>query len=170
MCRTCIFHLDFIDSHDVYRFEFLFLCFYALCAGSSSAQLCLTLCDRGDCSLASPLSVGFPRQGYSSGLPFPSPGDRPNPGIKPGSPESPVLAGRSFTIGTTWEALGIYKMNLFLCEGEGEVAQSCPTLCDSTVAYQALPSMGFSRQEYWSRLPFHANSHYFSSSLFFFFF
>ena len=34
---------------------------------------------------ASP-SVGFSRQEYQSGLPFPSPGDLPNPGIEPGSP------------------------------------------------------------------------------------
>ena len=34
-------------------------------------------------------------------------------------------------------------------ESESEVAQSCPTLCDPwTVAHQAPPSMGFSRQEY----------------------
>ena len=33
-----------------------------------------------------PLSMGFPRQEYWSGLPFPSPGDLPNPGIKPASP------------------------------------------------------------------------------------
>jgi len=33
-----------------------------------------------------PLSVGFPRQEYRSGLPFPSPGDLLNPGIEPGSP------------------------------------------------------------------------------------
>ena len=33
-----------------------------------------------------PLSVGFSRHNYWSGLPFPSPGDLPNPGIKPGSP------------------------------------------------------------------------------------
>ena len=40
-------------------------------------------------------------------------------------------------------------------ESESEVAQSCPTLCNRwTVAYQAPPSMGFSRQEYWSGLPF----------------
>ena len=32
------------------------------------------------------LSMGFPRQEYWSGLPFPSPGDLPDPGIKPGSP------------------------------------------------------------------------------------
>ena len=36
-----------------------------------------------------------------------------------------------------------------------EVAQSCPTPCDPVdCSYQASPSMGFSRQEYWSRLPF----------------
>ena len=32
------------------------------------------------------MSVRFSRQGYWSGLPFPSPGDLSNPGIKPGSP------------------------------------------------------------------------------------
>ena len=38
---------------------------------------------------------------------------------------------------------------------ESEVAQSCPTLMDSwTAAHQAPPSMEFSRQEYWSGLPF----------------
>ena len=41
-----------------------------------------------------PLSMGFPKQEYWSGLPFPSPGDLPNPVIKPGSP---TLAGRFFT-------------------------------------------------------------------------
>ena len=38
-----------------------------------------------------PLSMGFSRQEYQSGLPFPSPGDLPNPGIKPTSSTSPVL-------------------------------------------------------------------------------
>ena len=38
-------------------------------------------------------------------------------------------------------------------ESESEVAQSCPTLCDP-MDHQAPPSMGFSRQEYWSALPF----------------
>ena len=33
-----------------------------------------------------PLSIGFSRQEYWSGLPFPSPGDLPDPGIEPGSP------------------------------------------------------------------------------------
>ena len=35
-----------------------------------------------------PLSMGFSRQDYQSGLPFPPPRDLPNPGIKPGSPVS----------------------------------------------------------------------------------
>ena len=39
-------------------------------------------------------------------------------------------------------------------KSESEVAQSCPTLSDPwTVAYQAPPSMGFSRQESWSGVP-----------------
>ena len=37
-------------------------------------------------SYQAPLSMGFPRQEYWSGLPFPSPGDLPVPGNKPGSP------------------------------------------------------------------------------------
>ena len=41
-----------------------------------------------------PLSMGFPRQEYWSGLPFPSPGDLPEPGIES---VSPALAGRFFT-------------------------------------------------------------------------
>ena len=49
-----------------------------------------------------PLSVGFSRQEYSSGLSFPSSGDLRNPGIKP---MSPTLAGGFFTIWATREAL-----------------------------------------------------------------
>ena len=48
-------------------------------------QSCTTLCDPMDCSPPGS-SVGFSRQGYWSGLPFPSPGDLPNPGIEPRSP------------------------------------------------------------------------------------
>ena len=42
----------------------------------------------------SPLSMEFFRQEYWNGLPFPSPGDLPDPGIRPESPGSPALAGR----------------------------------------------------------------------------
>ena len=43
------------------------------------------------------LSLGFPRQEYWSGLPFPSPGNLPDPGIKPKYPESSALAGEFLT-------------------------------------------------------------------------
>ena len=48
-------------------------------------------------------SMEFSKQVYWSRLPFPSPGDLPDPGIKPASP---ALAGGFFTTSTTWEALG----------------------------------------------------------------
>ena len=44
-----------------------------------------------------PLSMAFPRQEYWSGLPFPSPGDLPDPGVKPASLVSLALAGEFFT-------------------------------------------------------------------------
>ena len=50
-----------------------------------------------------PLSVGFSRQEYWSGLPCCLPEDLPDPGNEPASLTSPVLAGGFFT--TTWEAL-----------------------------------------------------------------
>ena len=51
-----------------------------------------------------PLSMGFSRQDYLSGLLCPPPGDLPHSEIEPGSLRSPALAGRFFTTSTTWEA------------------------------------------------------------------
>ena len=59
---------------------------------SVCAQLRPTLCDPMDHH--APLSMGFPRQGHLSGLPFSPPGDIPHSGIKS---KSPALAGRFFT-------------------------------------------------------------------------
>ena len=55
---------------------------YTHVCGQSRPILC------NPCTVApqAPLSMGFPRQESWSGLPFPSSGDLPNPGIKPGSP------------------------------------------------------------------------------------
>ena len=61
-----------------------------------------------------PLSMGFPRQEYWSGLPFPSPGDLPDPGIEP---MSLALAGGFFTIEPPENPIAL-------------VSQSYPTLCD----------------------------------------
>ena len=67
------------------------------------AQSYPTLCDPMDCTACQALlSVGFSRQGYWSGLPFPSPGDLPNPGIEPGSPALQSDALPSELLGKPW--------------------------------------------------------------------
>ena len=76
-----------------------------------------------------PPSMGFSRQGYWSGLSFPSPGDLPNPGIELQSPtfqadsltseppgkQSPELTGRLFTTSTTLEALSYLQVGKNKC-------------------------------------------------------
>ena len=57
----------------------------------SVAQSCLAVWDSMDCSPPGFSVHGFLRQEYWRGLPFPSPGDLPDPGIKPRSPVSPAL-------------------------------------------------------------------------------
>ena len=54
--------------------------------GGLVAKSCPTLAIQWTVACQAPLSMGFFRQEYWSGLPFPSPGDLPNPGIKPRSP------------------------------------------------------------------------------------
>ena len=54
--------------------------------GGLVAQLCPTLATPWTVACQAPLAMGFSRQEYWNGLPFPSPGDLPDPGIEPGSP------------------------------------------------------------------------------------
>ena len=81
---------------------------------------CLTLWDPMDCSRSGCLSMGFPRQEYWSGAPFPSPGDFPGSEIEP---TSPALAGGFFVT----EPPG--KPEWFTCL-LAKSLQSCLTLCD----------------------------------------
>ena len=60
---------------------------------------CLTFATPWTVVHQAPLSMGFPRQEYWSGLPFPSPGDHPYPGIEPTSPASPYCQVDSLTPG-----------------------------------------------------------------------
>ena len=59
-----------------------------------------------------PLSMGYPRQERQSGLPFPSPGDLPDPGIVPAFP---VWAGEFFT---TDQPLGKHRKSFILVQNE----------------------------------------------------
>ena len=61
--------------------------FKAWSGGGLVAELYLTLTTPWTLACQAPLSMGVHRQEYWSGLPFPSPGDLLNPGIKPRSPD-----------------------------------------------------------------------------------
>ena len=74
-----------------------------------------------------PLSMEFSRQESWSGQPFPSPGNLPDPGVKPASLMSCALAGRFFTSSTTWEAPQVHKTTL--CPS---TCFSSPALCSAT--------------------------------------
>ena len=77
---------------------------FITCMRAKLLQPYPTLCDPMDHSPARLLlSMGFSRQKYWSGLPFPSPGDLPVPGIKPRYLTSPALAGGIFTTIATWD-------------------------------------------------------------------
>ena len=54
----------------------------------------------------------FSRQEYWSGLPFPSPGDLPNPEIEPGSPVSPALQADSLLSESPGKAVDLFKIVL----------------------------------------------------------
>ena len=68
------------------------LCFifyiYGIISQGLVAQLCPAACE-------APLSMGFSRQEYWSGLPCPPPGHLPNPGMEPESPMSPAMQADS---------------------------------------------------------------------------
>ena len=111
----------------------------------SRVRLCVTLWTTDHLA---PLSMGFSRQEYWSGLLCPPPGSLPNQGIESVSLTSPVLVGRFYHLVPPGKPL-------IGSGGGGVVTKLCPTLVTPwTVACQVPLSMGFSRQEYWSGLPF----------------
>ena len=58
---------------------------------------CVRVCDPWTVVCQVPLSIGLSWQEYWSGLPFPPPGDLPDPGIEPETPAAPALPGGFFT-------------------------------------------------------------------------
>ena len=85
--------------------------------------------------------MGFSRQEYWSGLPYPSPGDLPDPGIKPESLRTLALTNGFFTTSATWEAPKIGVENAYMLSHVRLFA------IPWTIACQAPLSMGFPRQE-----------------------
>ena len=82
------------------------------------------ICDHMDIACQAPMSMGFPRQEYWSGLLFPPPGDLSDQGIEPESPALPALQVNTLPT----EPLGKPKY----CDSAqfSLVVHSCPTLCD----------------------------------------
>ena len=70
----------------IYNVPLLFI-YFILGGGGLVTKSCPTLVTSWTVAFQAPLSMGLSRQEYWSALPFPSPGDLPNPGIKPRSPE-----------------------------------------------------------------------------------
>ena len=75
-----------------------------VCMPAKSLHSCLSLVTPWAIACQAPLSMGFSRQEYWSGLPCPTAGDLPHPGIELTSLMSPALACGFFTTSATWEA------------------------------------------------------------------
>ena len=102
LCYLCIFSpfLLFLNENFIVVILFFLPSLYIAChAACSVARLCPTLCDSMDCSPPgySSLSMGFFQAKLLQWVPFPAPGDLPDPGIKPASTAS-ALAGGFFII------------------------------------------------------------------------
>ena len=103
-------------------------------------------------ALQAPLSMGFSRQEYWSGLLCPPPGDLPDPGIKPTSLPSPALTGGFFTTGTTWRPR-LLKVPVLMpgrcfpapvfsaVSSRLEIPFPCPYQVHSPVTHLSLPSV-----------------------------
>ena len=122
-----------------------------------------------------PLSMGFSRLEYWSGLPCPSPGDLPHPGIEPVSLTSPVLAAAAAAAKSPvvsdsvrprrpWDSpgknTGVGCHFLLQCtkvKSQREVAQSCPTVhypMDCSPPGSAVPGILQARVLEWGAVAF----------------
>ena len=113
----------------------------------SCAQSCMTLCN--PMSLQAPLSMEFSRQEYWNGWPFPIP-------VESSWPTNWTCVSCIFWIGG--QILYHYAtLLLLLLLSHLSRVRLCAT--QWTAAHQAPPSLGFSRQEHWSGLPFPSRMH-----------
>ena len=103
------------------------------CVHSQSLQLCSTLVTLWTVAHQAPRSIRFSRQEYWSGLPFPSPGDLPDPGIKPRSPALQADSLPSEPPGKLWiEQRITFKLH------RHHLPSSCHFCCKQP-AFQAWP-------------------------------
>ena len=118
-----------------------------MCVCAQSLRCVQIFATPGTVAPQAPLSIGFSRQEYWSGLPFPSLGDLPGLGIELASLAPPALAGEFFTM------VPLGKTQLFL-RASHVTSHGQLFATPWTGTHKAPLSMGFSRQKYWSGLPF----------------
>ena len=93
---------------DLKRVSFPHWVFFSAAVLCSVAQLCVTLCNSWTVAHQTLLSMDFSLKEYWSGLPFPSPGDLPHPGIKPGFPALQAESLSLNHLGSPMDLFGIY--------------------------------------------------------------
>ena len=121
VCKECTFYTKDCNTDR---------CLSACACEAASVSHCR---NHMDCSPPGPVSMGFSRPEYWSGLPCPPPGDLPNPEVDPMSRVSPALAGEFFTTSATWEVyfrhVGVHaqspQLHLILCNPVDFSRQGC---------------------------------------------
>ena len=96
--------------------------------------------------------MGLPRQEYWTGLPFPPPGHLPNPGTK-----LCLLHWQVDSLPLIHQGSPCLFLLLLLLLSRFSCVRLCAT--PQTAAHRAPPSLGLSRQEHWSGLPFPSPMH-----------
>ena len=91
-----------------------------------------------------PLFIGFSRQEYWSGLPIPSPGNLPDPGIKPESSVAPALAGGFFTTEPPGKPFGMCVQSLMPLSPQVDVYRYAQNMGNPEAMFHMIP---FSRTQ-----------------------
>ena len=98
------------------------------------AQSCLTLYNLLDCSPPGSWVHGIFQARYWGGLPFPSLGNHPNPGMEPTTPASPALVGRFFATGPPGKCT--------IVSTSTGVLMTCDVICHHQCSAEGLPGRG----------------------------
>ena len=153
------------------------------CGGGWVAKSCPTLATPWTVARQAPLSMGFSRQEYQSGLPCPSPGDLPHPGTEPRSPalQAVSLPTELWTTNYSWALVVCWlffwysflpnsSWNYYVTESVvNSSCQPCQVVMvvDNKTIYWASRRLSFSRAWIWGC---HFTNLNLNGSFFFFFF
>ena len=110
-----------------------------MCACMLSCFSRVRFCDLWTIACQAPLSTGFSRQDYWSGLLCPPSADLPNPGIDPTSLTSPALADGFYSTSATWKAS---LSRIFLSKGQEKIPSPPPNWYKNNICRRELTADG----------------------------